>query len=374
MRNVVGICNLHDCPHLGRLTMHRPTGATTFLGRYGLMDFTLSNFSNSGIDRVAVLAESDVHSVRNHLQNGQVWINNTKLGFHRILTNENLLGVSKFNTDINNLIANKNIFYKEDPDYIIFAPAFMLMSYDYNELLEAHKASGADITVLCKHIENNLDKDFLNCDTVVVDPKTGIINDFATNTCRKKEVDISLESFIFSKNALVELVKESQNVSSLYSLRRMIIHFARNKLCKVSSCFFDGYVVPILDFEHYIHHSFNLLKFEERCKLFKENWPIYTTTHNTPPALYGEHAIVSNSFIANGCVIRGKVKNSIISRDVVVEEGAVIEDSIIFTKSEIGSNVKVRCVVADKYAQLRELKKVSGEKDAYLYIATGEKV
>ena len=71
MRNVVGILNLHDCPHLGPLTMRRPLGATTFLGRYGLMDFTLSNFSNSGIDRVAVLAETDFHSIINHLQTGQ---------------------------------------------------------------------------------------------------------------------------------------------------------------------------------------------------------------------------------------------------------------------------------------------------------------
>ena len=124
MRNVLGVVNLHDCPHLGPLTMKRPTGATTFLGRYGLMDFTLSNFSNSGIDRVAVLAESNYRSVRNHLQDGRIWVNNTKLGFQRILTNESLLSVSKFNTDIANLMANKNVFYENDPKYIIVAPVF----------------------------------------------------------------------------------------------------------------------------------------------------------------------------------------------------------------------------------------------------------
>lgn len=372
MKNVLGIVNLHDCPHLGPLTMKRPTGATTFLGRYGLMDFTLSNFSNSGIDRVAVLAESNYRSVRNHLQSGQIWINNTKLGFQRILTNESLLSVSKFNTDIANLMANRNIFYENEPQYIVIAPVFLLMSYDYNQLLEKHISSGADVTVLCKHIDNT-DKEFVNCDTVTVDEK-GFITDFATNTGRKKEVDISLESFIINADVLMDICNKQKDVSLLYSLRQMISYLTRNGELKVASLFFDGFVVPILSFEHYVRHSFALLNYEQRRKLFKSDWPIYTTTHNTPPALYGDHAIVSNSFIANGSVIKGKVKNSILSRGVIVEEGAVVENCIIFTHTEIGPGVKLKYVVSDKFSQVYEVKKIIRDKDDILYIGKGEKV
>ena len=372
MRNVLGIVNLHDCPHLGPLTMKRPTGATTFLGRYGLMDFTLSNFSNSGIDKVGVLAESNYRSVRNHLQAGQIWVNNTKLGFQRVLTNESLLSVSKFNTDIANLMANKNIFYENEPAYVVVAPVFLLMSYDYNELISKHIASGADVTVLCKHIDNS-DKDFVNCDTVKLD-ENGFIKEFASNTGRKKEVDISLESFVINTDALMDICEKQKDVSLLYSLRQMISYLTGHGELKVNSVFFDGYVVPILSFEHYVRHSFALLKFEERRKLFKEDWPIYTTTHNTPPALYGDRAIVSNSFIANGCVIKGKVKNSILSRDVVVDEGAVVENCIIFTHTEIGANVKLKYVVTDKYSEVMEVKKIIREKDDILYIGKGERV
>ena len=98
----------------------------------------------------------------------------------------------------------------------------------------------------------------------------------------------------------------------------MISHLTNHGELKVVGEKFDGYVVPILSYEHYVRHSFELLDYEKRQKLFVEGWPIYTTTHNTPPALYGDRAVVSNSFIANGCVIKGKVKNSILSRDVVV--------------------------------------------------------
>ena len=370
--NILGIVNLHDCPHLGPLTMKRPTGATTFLGRYGLMDFTLSNLSNSGVDKVVVLAESNYRSVRNHLRSGQVWVNNTKLGFQHIITNEALLSVSKFNTDIANLLANKNVFYENQPEYIIVAPVFFLMSYDFNDLIDKHIASGADITMLCKHIDNS-DKEFVNCDAITLD-ENGMITEFYTNTGRKKEVDISLETYVINTGTLLEICNKQKDVSLLYSLRQMINHMTRNGELKVDSVFFDGYVVPILSFEHYVRHSFDLLDYKKRMLIFKEDWPIYTTTHNTPPALYGDHAIVSNSFIANGCVIKGKVKNSILSRDIVVGEGAVVENCIIFTGTEIGANVKLKYVVTDKYSIIKEVKKIVREKDDILYIGKGERV
>ena len=374
MKNVVGICNLHDCPHLGDLTMRRPLGATTFLGRYGLMDFTLSNFSNSGIDKVFILAEEHVHSVRNHIQSGQVWINNTKLGYQKVLVNENLLGVSKFNTDVGNLLANERQVSAERNNYFIVAQTFMIMSYDYRKLYEDHIDSGADVTILCKHIKNNdKEKMFYNCDVLDID-ENGFVKGMSTNTCRKKEVDISLESFIFSPGVLKQICYETKDVSQLYSIRKMLGYFIEKGRFKVRALFTDRHVLPFLSFDHYIRHSTSLLKYEERTKLFMEDWPIYTTTHNTPPALYGEHAIVSNSFIANGCIIKGKVKNSIISRDVVIEEGAVVEDSIIFTESVVGENVKVKYVIADKRVSMTEMKKLVGEKDKYLYINQGEKV
>ena len=372
MRSILGLVNLHDCPHLGPITMKRPTGATTFLGRYGLMDFALSNFTNSGIDRVGVLSQENHRSTRNHLQTGTLWVNNTRLGFQRVLVNESLLEVSKYNTDIANILANKTLFYDTEPEYIVVAPVFLLMSYDYNQLIDNHIASGADVTVLCKHLSGNT-KEFVNCDLVEVNAE-GYIEKVSANTGRRKEADVSLESFVFSKEAFIKCCESAKDVSLLYSLRQMLNYLTVNGELKTKACFYDGYVVPILSFEHFVRYSFDLLAYEKRSLLFKENWPIYTTTHNTPPALYGEHAIVSNSFIANGCIINGKVKNSILSRGVVVGEGAVVEDCIIFTQTEIGENVKLKYVVADKYAKIVEIKKLNGEKEEMLCIAKGDRV
>ncbi|MCR5184728.1 MAG: glucose-1-phosphate adenylyltransferase subunit GlgD [Bacilli bacterium] len=372
MNKVLGIVNLHDSPSLGVLTARRPLGVTSFLGRYGLMDFTLSNYSNSGIDRVIVLAEREAHSVRSHLGDGQVWVRNTKLGFQRIYKNESLLPSSKFNTDIANLKSNSNTIGEIPFEYVVIAPSFFIMSYDYNELIQSHIESGADVTVLTKRVPGS-NKDFLNADVAEVEEE-GKVSRFFTNTGRRKEVDISLESFVFTRSAFERMIKESGEVSLLYSIRRMVAYYAENHLMDVRALPFDGYVVPILSLNLYVKHSFDLLQYSSRLKIFKDEWPIYTTTHNTPPALYGERAIVSNSFIANGSIIKGRVKNSIISRDVIVEEGAVVEDSIIFTQTEIGKDIKLRYVLADKHVKFVEQKKVNGEKDEILYIEQGVRV
>ena len=138
---------MHDAPRLGKLTEKRPIGTVSFLGRYGLMDFTLSNFSNSGIDRVGILVDRWLHSVISHVRDGSIWINNTKTGSQRLFFNENLPS-HKFNTDINNLLANRLHFEDQDADYVIFAPAFFLMSIDFRPYLEKHIESGREISLI----------------------------------------------------------------------------------------------------------------------------------------------------------------------------------------------------------------------------------
>jgi glucose-1-phosphate adenylyltransferase len=130
----------------------------------------------------------------------------------------------------------------------------------------------------------------------------------------------------------------------------------------------------ILSMQDYVDNSFKLLKYTERKKLFDDKWPIYTTTHNTPPSLYSKDAKVKNSFIANGSIIKGEVENSIISRNVVVEEGAVVKNCILFTKTYVGKNTKLEYVVADKNVSIVEMKKLKGDKNDVIFIKQGTKI
>ena len=370
MRRIIGICDLHNEPSLGELTAKRPLGAVTFLGRYGLIDFTLSNFSNSHIDRVYVLIKNGIVAIKRHIGSASIWTNNTKLGFIELLINEKGLRYPSFNTDINNI--QRNIPLDEtDFEYAVIAPSYFLSSMDFRPIIEKHIASGADVTCVYKHVEN-ADVEYLRADKLKV--SDGKVVKTAKNLGRAKDADISLDTYIVSKKVLKKIVADSLKVSELFSIKDMINYYIEEEALEVAGYEFEGYVVPVLTLRNYVEHSLDLLNYHIRSQLFLEDWPIYTTTHNTPPALYGKDADVKNSFVANGAIIKGKVHNCIISRDVVVEKGADLKNCIIFTQTQIAKDTKLEFVLADKNVIFKEVKKLQGDLDNIIVIKQGAKI
>ena len=371
MAKIIGICNLHDDPHLGLLTQRRPCGAVSFLGRYGLIDFTLSNFSNSHIEKVYVLIKSGILPLRDHIGNGAIWTNNTKTGFIKLLINEEGLFTPKFNTDIANMRKNLPIDEKAF-DYAVVAPSFMLTNMNYEPIIEEHIESGSDVTIVYKHVEN-AKGEFVNCDSLKMGPD-GNIKKIEKHLGKVAEADISPESFIISSKLLKKVIEIAPSISELYSIRQVISALVSEGEIEARGYRYDGYVAPILDFDHYVKNSFELLNYHNRNQLFLEDWPIYTTTHNTPPTLYGAEAKVKHCFIANGSVIKGKVEGSIISRGVTVERGAKIKNCILFTGTEIGRNVDMAYVLCDKASKVSTVKELKGTEDNVLYIQQGAKI
>lgn len=370
MRKVIGICNLHNEPSLGGLTENRPLGAVTFLGRYGLIDFTLSNFSNSHIDRVYVLIRNGIVAIKRHVGNGSIWTNNTKLGYIELLLNEKGVSNQVFNTDINNIKANIPLD-ELDFEYAVVAPSYMLASMDFRPIVDAHIKSGAEITCVYKHIDN-ADQEFIRMDKYKLSDHKIVKS--SPNIGRTKEADISLRTYVISKKALERMLKDSTKISFLFSMKDLINLYIEEQSHLVCGYEFEGFVVPILNLENYVNHSLDLLNYHIRSQLFLPDWPIYTTTHNTPPAFYGKDADVQNSFIANGSIIKGKVQNSIISRDVVVEKGAELKNCIIFTKTQISKDSKLEFVLSDKNAVIKETKKITGTAENVVYIPQGAKI
>lgn len=372
MNKVLGICNLHDGPRLGRLTADRPLGCVTFLGRYGLMDFALSNFTNSEINKICVLVEDHVQAVRKHIGDGQVWVANTKTGFQKVLFNENGVSSPKFNTDISNITANKDVLDEVNFEYVIIAPAFFLMNVDFREMLKAHIYSQRKISILYKKVDNTGD-DFLNCDALSF-TKDKRVSGITTNTATSAKANISLETFIINKDEFFKIVEMQKSVSHIYTLRKMIAYVIENKLTEVNAIEFKDLVLPFLSYNHYVKHSLSVLNKDIAESLFKKDWQIYTKIHSTPPTIFGPDAKVKNCYIANGSKIYGTVENCILSRDVIVEKGATVKDSILFTHTVIGKGVDAQYLVTDKYAKVVTEKKPKGEKDSYLYIGYGAKI
>lgn len=128
-------------------------------------------------------------------------------------------------------------------------------------------------------------------------------------------------------------------------------------------------------FEDYYKYSMEILNDQNLLnELVFSGSTIYTTTHNSRPVLYGKSAKVTNSLIANGSTINGKVKNSIISRDVVIEEGASVENCIIFTHTIVKRGVHLKNVVSDKRVIFQNRKEVQGTEEEPLYFPRGVKI
>ena len=143
------------------LQKHRPIGSFSFLGRYRVVDFPISNLSNSGIDRIQVYVGSKPRSIVEHIGTGRHYSINSKSGKVQILFSDANIQNSLYNTDISAYLANLDYFERMHHDYVVITPSYMVYEQDFNALLNTHIESGADVTLLY-HSDDNAKDHFLN--------------------------------------------------------------------------------------------------------------------------------------------------------------------------------------------------------------------
>ncbi len=370
MANILGILNLHHSPELGPLTKRRSIASTSFLGRYAFMDFMLSNFSNSGIDMVATLVKKHPRSILKHLGSRNIWNVNTKNGFEVIAYNEQGIKFGeRYNTDIANILENKWILRQANPDYVVIAPTHFIAPIDFRPVIENHIRNNAEITMMYKEVDNAREH-FIDASTFTIN-NDGLITNIAQNKGAFDRVNVSMETLIINMDKFKELLKEAKNLSAFFSIYDVIAY--RLGLGERFHAYeYRGYLRSFDSLDHYFEYSFELLNYTMRKELFLEHWPIYTVTHDTPPAKYDESAYVRNSFVANGSKIAGTVTNSILSRYVHVLPGAKIDKCIILTDCEIGPNRELEYCVIDKAVKVTKIKEIKGTADNIAYIKEGD--
>lgn len=366
-KKVIGLLNLYDSPNLGALTEKRTLASTSFLGRFALMDFALSNFTNSGIDEISVLVKDNFRSVAKHVGSLKTWVNNTKTAYQNILINEKGIRSPKDNTDLECILQNDWVFYEAKSDVVVIQPAHIVAPIDFRPILEEHFDSDADITIVYQHIKN-ADESFRTSNILKI--KDGKVVSSKKNTGKSKEADVSLETYVIGMNTLKSILHNSDYLK-LKSLKKVIEKLISEKQVRINGCEHVGYARCFDSLLRFVDYSFELLDNEVAAELFSDEWPVYTVTHNTPPTLYGEHSKVKNAFVSNGSVVDGKIKNSIISRYVTIGKGAVIENSIILTGSYIDAGAVIKNAVIDKYCHVVSKASVEGKATSPIFIEQG---
>ena len=329
---------------------YRPMGAFSFAGRYRVIDFPISNMSNSGIDNIQVYVRENPRSLAEHLGNEGSFNINSKKGKLQLLFSDNSTANDVYNTDVAAFAENMNIISRK--------------TQDYNELLDQHVASGADVTLLY-HRVNNAKESYLHCDTLDLNKQKGVLS-IERNTGTANAKNIFMDTYVMKKDLFISLIREAQKLSSIYTLSQ-IINSEVNDL-DVRGVAHRGYFATVTDFKSYYEANLDLIDVDNANSLFHENWPIYTVTSDAAPTKYYEQADVKNSLVSNGCSIKGIVENCVLGRGVTIEDGAVVKNSVILAYSRIGKDVHVENQVVDKWAQIVHAKEIIGtpEKPGYI--------
>ncbi len=343
---------------------HRPMGAFSFAGRYRVIDFPISNMSNSDIEKIQCYIRENPRSIAEHLSNGAAFNINSKRGKLQMIFADNNAANDIYNTDISAYAANLNIISRRTEKYVIIAPSYMVYTQDYRVLLNDHIASGADITLMYHHVTNAKDS-FLSCDVVNLNKQKGVLS-IERNRGTAKERNIFMSTYVMSKELFVSLIQKAMKLSSIYTLAQIV-----NLSCEeldIRGFAHRGYFATVNDFNSYYRANLNLLDIDETDDLFKDSWPIYTVTTDSAPTKYTDDAEVKKSLISNGCTIEGTVENSVIGRGVTIKKGAVVKDSIILAYATIGEGVHVEKQVVDKWAQVIHVDELIGtdEKPGYV--------
>jgi glucose-1-phosphate adenylyltransferase len=179
-----------------------------------------------------------------------------------------------------------------------------------------------------------------------------------------------METFILKKELLIDFIYKAIEKSSYGSFKECI-YDSVDKL-NVGGYEYKGYLSCVNSIRNYYLTSMDILDLRVRRELFFERGQVYTKTNDSPPTKYYEGCEVENSLISNGCLIKGRVKNSIISRGVEIKEGAVVEDSIVFSNCIIERGAFLKNTILDKNVIIEEGKRLIGDKKFPIVIEKGE--
>lgn len=376
--NAAGIIfsNLHD-NSISELTKQRTMASIPFACRYRLIDFALSNMVNSGITNINVIAHYNYHSLMDHIGTGKDWDLARRKGGIKILPPY----ITAYANSTNNLYntrleALKSVIYSIknlQEKYVILSDCDVICNLDMDELFRYHVQNNADITMVVKTVTKTQPSDVRYA--IIKSDENNKITDVYTACPELNETyDECMHIWIMDKDLLIREVTNAiahgYNSFNQDVLGRNIGRFNMQVYKHI------GYSASISSFEQYFATNMELLKSEDiRNSLFAvEDRPIFTKVRNSAPTKYVGNSSVTDSLIADGCIIEGEVDNCILFRGVKIGHGAVVKNSILFQDTIVNDNVYLNCVVTDKNAVIRDGRVLSGHETMPIYIEKGRMI
>jgi len=366
--------NIHD-NSLPELTRIRTIASVPFGGKYRLIDFALSNMVNADITKVGVITHYNYQSLLDHIGTGKDWDLARRSGGIKILppfitAYDNDAANKVYSTRLEALLGVMNFIGRCTEDYIVTSDCDVICNVDISDVLRQHEASGADITLVAKTI-NPADYP-LNAHNEIlsVDPEGDLVDVIDYIPSKAKEVDISMNIMVFNRLYLINALLDAAAHGYTKFYHDLIARNLGKSKIKVYK--YEGYYSLIGSLASYFDCNMKLLESDARNGLFGiKNRPVLTKVRNSPPTKYTSDAKVTNSVIADGCVIEGQVENSIIFRGVKVGKGTIVRNCILMQNTYVGSDVALNCVISDKNVIVKDGRVLSGHETMPFFIGKG---
>lgn len=326
------------------LTSNIAKPAVSFGAKYRIIDFPLSNCINSGIDTVGVLTQYQPLVLNEYVGNGQPWdLDRTFGGVHILSPYEAKKDTSWYKGTANAIYQNIRFMKMYDPEYVLILSGDHIYKMDYDKMLEAHKAAGADCTIACMKVPM---KEASRFGILNTNPD-GTIYEFEEKPKQPKSDLASMGIYIFTASKLFKYLElDEQNPDSEKDFGKNVLPAMLNASEKMYSYRFEGYWKDVGTITSLLEANMDLLGTVPNFELRDDDRVIHSRSPLAPPAyVTGE---VSNSMIANGCEVEGSVINSVIGTGCIIEKGAVVKDSVLMGNTVIKAGAQVNYSIIDE--------------------------
>ena len=369
--NALGIIfpNSYDTT-VPELVTERAMASIPFAGRYRMVDFVLSSMANCGISNVSIVVRKNYHSLMDHLGTGREWDMARRHGGLNIVPPFAEKGVRIYSGRVEALGSILNFLENQKEKYVVMSDANIAINYDFNALLAAHQASGADVTVAYQKTEIPEGRKNDNY-TLTVDAD-GRVTELLFNDYRPGVQNLDLNIYVLERETLLKLVRDATSRGLIYFERDILAHNVN--ILNIHALEYTGYVAHVCDMKSYFDENLKLTDDENLEKLFPKKSPVYTKIRDDNPTRYVPGCKVTDSILADGCVIEGTVENSILFRGGKVGKGTHIRNSILMQDTLTGENVYLICVITVTDVGLRDGRVRSGHETMPFYIRKGATV
>lgn len=333
---------------LGALTKNLAKPAIPFGGKFRIIDFPLSNCSNSGMDAVGVLTQYKPSQLNSHIGLGNAWDFDRKDACVTVLPPcKGEDGDNSYKGTANAIYQNKEFIDSYDPEYVLILSGDHIYKMDYTKMLQFHKDKEAEGTIAV--IEVPIDEA----------SRFGIMNtreDLTIYEFEEKPKDpknnlASMGIYIFNWKVLkMYLEEDEENELSENDFGKNIIPKMIKDEVRITAYPFKGYWKDVGTIESLWQANMDILKEDCELDLYDEEWEIYSNNESSISQYIGCNSVIRNSLIVGGCSVEGRVFNSILFEGVKIGKNTIITDSVIMPNVSIGDNVRINKAIIDSEA------------------------